>query len=198
MQRVITVSLNRTACHFEEDAHRKLKAYLDDAARSLEHSPDRAEVLADIEQAIADHCRCRLPAGSDVMTLAELEPALAQIGPVEVPGAGTGSAPGPVPAASAARGAPGAALQQISEGAWISGVCNGLARSAGLDVTLVRAIALLLLLFTGGAMIAVYVVLMLLLPFAPLAPQGPPLRWLPAKCRELVLAIRSRLAAITR
>jgi phage shock protein PspC (stress-responsive transcriptional regulator) len=197
MQRVITVSLNRNAFHFEEDAHRRLKAYLDDAARALERSPDRAEVLADIEQAIADQCRRRLEAGRTVITLAELDPALAEIGPVEIPVAGpapegAAAVPG---AANPAR--PGIGLQQVSEGALISGVCNGLARSAGLDVTLVRVIAVLLLFVTGGAMILLYAVLMLLIPFAPLAPQGPPLRWLPAKCREVVLAIRSRLAAIT-
>jgi phage shock protein PspC (stress-responsive transcriptional regulator) len=195
MQRVITISLNRNAYHLEEDAHRKLKAYLDDAAQALARTPDRGEVLADIEQAIADQCRRRLEPGRTVITLAELDPALVEIGPVEVPAAGAEGAPAAAGAATHAR--PGIGLQQVSEGALISGVCNGLARSAGLDVTLVRVIAVLLLFFTGGAMILLYAVLMLLIPFAPLEPQGPPLRWLPAKCRELVLAIRARLAAIT-
>lgn len=195
MQRVITVSLNRIAYHFEEDAHRKLKLYLDDATQALARHPDRAEVLADIEQAIADQCRRRLEPGRTVISLAELEPALLEIGPVEVPSAGVDGAPATDGTAAAARPATG--LQQVSEGAWISGVCNGLARSAALDVTLVRVIAVLLLFVTGGAMILLYAVLMLLLPYAPVDPHAQPLRWLPSKCRELVLAIRARLSALT-
>ncbi len=197
MQRVITVSLNRNAYPFEEDAYRRLKAYLDDAAHVLERSPDRDEVLADIEQAIAERCLRRLEPGRTVITLAELGPALAEIGPVELPTAERGSATGASSAGFGSGARAGAGLQQISEGALISGVCNGLARSAGLDVTLVRVIAVLLLIFTGGAMVLLYLALMLLMPFAPLDPQGQPLRWLPAKCRELVLAIRAKLATLT-
>ncbi len=70
-------------------------------------------------------------------------------------------------------------LQQISEGAVISGVCLGLARYFRLDVTLLRVISVLLLLGTGGAMVLVYLGLMLLMPYAPLQPGGTPLRWLP-------------------
>ena len=85
----------------------------------------------------------------------------------------------------------------MSEGALISGVCQGLARYFGLDVTLLRAIAVLLLLVSGGGMILVYVVLMLLLPYAPLQSGGPRVRKLPAKIRGLVESLRTRLSAAT-
>jgi hypothetical protein len=52
-------------------------------------------------------------------------------------------------------------------------VCNGLAKSSRLDVTL------------------------LLIPYAPLSPNAAPLPWLPAKSREIVTAIRSKLATLT-
>ncbi len=71
-------------------------------------------------------------------------------------------------------------LQQVSEGAVISGVCLGLARYFRLDVTLLRVISVLLLLGTGGAMVLVYLGLMLLMPYAPLEPGGTPL----AGCRR--------------
>ena len=196
MQRVISVSLNRNVYHFEEDAHARVAEYLDRAQRRLAAYPDRAEVLADVEQAIADQCSRRLAAGQTVITLAELGAALDEIGEVEIPGA-----PGPMPAGNAAgdmHAAPAAAaLQQVSEGAWISGVCNGLAQSSRLDVTLLRVIAVVLLVFTGGGMILLYAVLMLLIPYAPLSPNAAPLPWLPAKSREIVTAIRSKLATLT-
>lgn len=188
MQRVLNVSLNRTAVHVEEDAHVRLAGYLADAGSKLAGNPDRAEILLDLEQAVADQCKRRMLPGQTVITLAELGPALEEMGTVE--------APDPVEQKSPTDKGAGAALQQISQGALISGVFKGLARSANLDVTLVRVIALILLFVTGGAMLILYLVLMLLIPFAPLDAGAPAVRKLPAKCREYVQLIRAKLGAL--
>ena len=189
MQPVITISLNRNAFQLEQDAHSRLEAYLAEAAGRLEGNPDRVEILQDLEQAIADQCRKRMQPGQDVITLTELQPALEEIGAVEVPGA-PAAAPRPPSETSPA-------LQQVSEGAMISGVCKGLSHAARIDITLLRVIAVVLLFITGGAMIFLYLVLMLIIPFAPLDPTGPPLRKIPAKCREYVQLIRSKLGLLT-
>jgi phage shock protein PspC (stress-responsive transcriptional regulator) len=191
MQRVITVSLNHNPYTIEEDAHARLEQYLAESAATLASNPDRAEILADLEQAIADQCNRRLQPGHTVITLAELQPALNEIGRVADPAASE-SASRDATAETVAR----AGLEQVSEGAWISGVCNGLARSAGIDVTLTRVIALLLLFVTGGTMVVLYVALMLLMPYAPLQIDGPPLRKIPAKCREIVTSLRAKIAAM--
>ena len=52
---------------------------------------------------------------------------------------------------------------------------------------------MLLFLGTGGGMFLVYLGLMLLMPYAPLDPSAPPLRWLPAKSRRFVEFLRSKL-----
>jgi len=191
MQRVITVSLNHNSYVLEEDAHARLEHYLAESAATLASNPDRAEILADLEQAIADQCSRRLQPGHTVITLAELQPALEEIGRVADPAASESVNHG---AAAETVTRPG--LEQVSEGAWISGVCNGLARSASIDVTLTRAIALLLLFVTGGTMVLLYVVLMLLIPYAPLQLNAPPLRKIPAKCREIVTSLRAKIAAM--
>lgn len=183
MQRIsVTVTLNRSTLQFDEAAFQRLEQYLADARHTLLGNPDRDEILADLEQAVADQCTRRLAAGATIVTLAELQPALDEIGPVQAPGA-TLSAPG-----GAAR-----PLRQISEGAVISGVCQGFARYFGLDVTLLRIAAVLLLFATGGGMILVYIALMLLMPYAPLERGGKPLRTIPAKSRSLVEFIRAKL-----
>jgi phage shock protein PspC (stress-responsive transcriptional regulator) len=123
------------------------------------------------------------------VTLAELEPALEEIGSVQVPGASTVSD-------QAARVAP-RPLQQVSEGAVVSGVCQGLARYFGLNVTALRVFAVLLLFVSGGGMILVYLALMLLMPYAPLVSGGRPLRWLPAKCRSLTEFLRAKFSLAT-
>jgi len=190
MQRLaVTVRLNRITLQFDAAAHPRLEAYLADAERTLEGNPDRAEILADLEEAIADQCTRRLQPGQVVVTLAELQPALEEIGTVQVPGAA-----GTAEQAQANSPRP---LQQVSEGAIISGVCQGLARYFQVDVTLLRVIALLLLLVSGGGMILVYVIMMLLLPYAPAEPGGPTIGKVPAKSRELVGFIRAKLSAAT-
>jgi phage shock protein PspC (stress-responsive transcriptional regulator) len=188
MQRIsVTARLNRSTLQFEEAAYARLANYLDEAARTLAGNPDQAEILSDLEQAIADKCTSRMQSGQGVVTLAELEPALEEIGSVQVPGAAPAAAPPP-------RDAP-RPLQQVSEGAIISGVCQGLARYLRVDVTLVRVIAVLLLFVSGGAMILVYLILMLLLPFAPREPGSEPIRTIPAKSRQFAGFVRSKLGA---
>jgi phage shock protein PspC (stress-responsive transcriptional regulator) len=190
MKRIsVTAKLNRSTLEFEEAAYERLEAYFADAARTLDGDPDQAEILGDLEQAVADQCTRRMRTGEKVVTLTELRPALEEIGNVQVPGSSTASES---LSSNVAR-----PLEQISQGAMVSGVCLGLARYFRLDVTLLRIIAVLLLLGTGGGMIVVYVGLMILLPYAPLEPGGPSVRWLPSKCREFVEFLRSKFSAVT-
>jgi phage shock protein PspC (stress-responsive transcriptional regulator) len=187
MQRIATtVSLNRSVLQFDDAAYARLEQYLAESASLLEGDPDPQEILTDLEQAVADQCMRRLRPGQTVVTLAELEPALEEIGSVQAPGSLTASPP-------TMREATPRSLQQVSQGAVISGVCMGLARYFRLDVTLLRVITVLLLLGTGGAMILVYLGLMLLMPYAPLEPGGAPVRWLPAKCRTFMEYLRAKL-----
>src|SRR5512134_946628 len=154
MKRIsVTVSLNRSTLQFDEAAFARLEHYLSESASLLEGDPDPQEILNDLEQAVADQCVKRMRPDQPIVTLAELEPALEEIGSVQVPGAATASSE------QTTRTTP-RPLRQVSEGAIISGVCLGLARYFGLNVALLRIIAVLLLLGTGGGMILVYIALM--------------------------------------
>lgn len=189
MQRIATtVRLNRSVLQFDDAAHARLERYLAESTSLLEGDPDPQEILADLEQAVADQCMRRLGPGQIVVTLAELAPALEEIGSVQAPGDGVAA-----PSATMSREPSPRLLQQFSEGAVISGVCLGLARYFRLDVTLLRVIAVLMLLGTGGAMVLVYLALMLLLPHAPLDPGGARVRWLPARCRAFMQYVRAKL-----
>jgi phage shock protein PspC (stress-responsive transcriptional regulator) len=189
MQRIsVTARLNRSTLQFDEAAYARLASYLDEAARTLAGNPDQGEILADLEQAIADRCSNRMQSNPSVVTLGELEPALEEIGSVQVPGAAPAQ---DQPARPATR-----PLQQVSEGALISGVCQGLARYFGLDVTLLRVVAVLLLFVSGGAMILVYLILMLLLPYAPPEPGSAPIRAIPARSRRFAGFVRSKLGVV--
>jgi phage shock protein PspC (stress-responsive transcriptional regulator) len=195
MQRVISINLNGNAYQLDEVAYNALFAYLDGAETQLKDNPDRAEIMADLEQAVAEKCSTYLGPHKTVVTAAEVDRIIAQMGPVDGGGGSTQGAPGTPGNTDGSNagggGAPGESdkatsepgtgarekartdphggarrLYQIREGAMISGVCNGLAVYFAIDVTLVRIIFVLLAILTHGAAIGVYVLMMFLIPHA--------------------------------
>ncbi len=160
MQQVIQVSLSGHPAMFrlEMNAFDALRHYLDRAREGLSEDPDQEEVLNDLEQSIGEKLAARLPSEESVIALAEVEAVLAEIGSVE-----TGVAK-PVATATLTRGR---RLYRIQEGQEYFGVCQGLAAYSNIDVDLVRTIFYLLALFTGGALILVYIALGFLLPVVP-------------------------------
>ncbi len=167
MQKVITVNLNGNAYSLEEPGYEALRVYLDRARARLQDNPDRAEILSDIEQAIAEKCVRYLNPGKTVVTSAEIGTILSQMGPVENADApaGNGGEAQKAGAASQDAGAP-KRLYQIREGAMISGVCTGLAAYFNVDVTIVRIAFVGLAIITAGAWVLVYLAMMFIVPYA--------------------------------
>jgi phage shock protein PspC (stress-responsive transcriptional regulator) len=174
MNKVISINLNGNAYQLEEGGFEALRAYLDTAGRRLESNPDKTEIIADIEEAIAAKFRSLLGANKTVIVEKEVAGIIADMGPVEdASGAAETPRPGPgAQAAGAASESQGAApapptrrLFRIHEGAKIGGVCSGLAAYFNVDVTLVR-VAFAFLIFAWGSGLLLYVLMWLILPTA--------------------------------
>jgi phage shock protein PspC (stress-responsive transcriptional regulator) len=174
MNKVITIHLHGTAFQLEEGGYDALRAYLDQAARQLEPNPDRAEILADIEQAIGEKFRALLNASRNVVLTTEVEAVIAEMGPVDdgsgsATDAKTGttpaSSPQPSPAAAGPAGPP-KRLYRIYDGAMISGICTGLAAYLGIDVVLVRLVAIVLGCLSLGTAAIVYLFARFIIPVA--------------------------------
>lgn len=160
MNKVITINLNGNAYSVEEDGYALLKKYLDHATRQLAANPDKDEIIADLEQAIADKCAQKLSVRKTVVAGHEIEAIIAQMGPVN------GEDNSEKTHRHTAGGDPAKRLYTIREGSIIGGVCAGLAAYFGSDVTVVRVIFVLLTFVSGGSIIALYLLLMFLLPEA--------------------------------
>jgi phage shock protein PspC (stress-responsive transcriptional regulator) len=168
MNKVITINLNGNAYQLEEDGYEALRAYLESAGRRLESNPDKAEIVADIEQSIADKFRAVLGPNKSVVVTKEVQAVIAEMGPVQGDGepaasAGTAAA-ADTPASGAAPRLP-RRLFRIREGAKIGGVCNGLAAYFGIEVTIVRLLFAFVAL-TFGAGVLVYIIMMFVIPMA--------------------------------
>src|SRR3954452_25524214 len=121
MQKVVTINLNCNAYQIDESGYAALVAYLESADRSLKDNPDRAEIVADLEQAIADKCRAYLGVHKTVVTALEVDQIIRDMGPVDAAdgaaaGSGENSAGGAAAGTSARPGAP-RRLYLIHEGA---------------------------------------------------------------------------------
>jgi phage shock protein PspC (stress-responsive transcriptional regulator) len=188
MNRVITISLNGNAYQLEESGYEALRAYLAQAENRLRDNPDKSEIMSDLEQAIAEKCSRYLNPQKSVVAGSEIERILKDMGPVDPPsdsadaGASTSGATGPTPGGESTH----KRLYQISEGAMISGVCNGFAAYFNVDVTIVRIIFVVLALLTGGGWILAYVVMMFVIPFANTSEERAAAHGLPFNARELI------------
>jgi phage shock protein PspC (stress-responsive transcriptional regulator) len=168
MNTVIIVNLNGNAFHIEEPGYVALRAYLDAAGAQLKDNPDKSEIMADLEQAIADKCAHYLQPHKNVLTVAEIDGVLKEMGPVQSDGGAADPAAEVPPGPSNSSGAAPAPrrLYQIREGAMLSGVCTGFAAYLNLDVSVIRIAFVVLTLLTGGLWIVAYLVMMLVIPFA--------------------------------
>ena len=83
MRTVITISLNGNAYQIDAVGFDALRAYLQMAEQRLVGNPDREEILADLEQAIADKCLRYLGPHKNVVSADEITEVLREMGPVD-------------------------------------------------------------------------------------------------------------------
>lgn len=201
MRKVTTINLNSLALQIEEDGYERLAAYLQAAERALAGNPDRLEIMADLEQAIADKCTEAMGPHRNVIGALEIERVLQAMGPVADSGANpAGQADAAATEApGAATGTPGAGataaprrLYRLDEGRMVAGVCSGLAAWAGMEVTWVRVAVVLLTVFSGGLGLIGYLAMVLVMPVARTPEELAAAQGQPFNAQELVNRARSR------
>lgn len=200
MNKVITLNLNGNVYQLEESGYEALRVYLETAARRLEGNPDKAEILADIEQAIADKFRSRLGPHKTVVVAREVQEVITEMGPVEDATESNATAAGATPASPPVGGTASAAgtdaatpvrrLYKIRDGAMLAGVCNGLAVYANIDVTVIRVLFAILTVFTYGSGGLLYLLLVLLLPAAETAAEKAAAYGGPSTAQEFIRRAR--------
>jgi phage shock protein PspC (stress-responsive transcriptional regulator) len=188
MQKVVTISLNGIAYQLEEPGFNQLRTYLERAEARLKDSPDRAEIMADLEQAVGEKCRAVLGSHKTVVNTAEVERIIVEMGPVESADENAAGTSGSSTSGTGAHSGPDPRkrLFQIREGAMWMGVCNGIAAYLNVDVTWVRIAFILLTIFSSGLWFVVYLVLMFVVPVANTAEDRAAAFGMPFNTEELI------------
>lgn len=194
MRKVITVSLNGVACQLEEAAYEAVLDYLARAERALAGNPDRAEILADLEQAIADKSDTFLGKQKNVVLDHEARQILNEMGPVD----GSVGEPAFSASASAEAGIPRRKrLFRLPSEGMLGGVCAGLAAYFGIDVVWMRLGFILLTVFTGVWFFA-WLALLIVMPAARTPEQMAAARGDALNAREVMEMARRKSADFRR
>ena len=168
MNRVTLINLAGRALYVEDDGVKAIDRWMETARATLEGDPDRDELLADFEQAIADRCAAHTWGDTDVVTTPAAEEVLAALGPVEPADASDGEAIDGAPIATDETPLRGRRLYRLTgdgEG-MIAGVCAGVAAYLNVDVTVVRVVTVIAALVSLGAVALVYGAMALIVPVA--------------------------------
>jgi phage shock protein PspC (stress-responsive transcriptional regulator) len=221
MRKVTLASLSGNAYQLEEAAHQQISSYLERAARTLATNPDRAEILADLEQAIADKCDSFLGKHKNVISAEEAGQILHEMGPVQgtagaeagASGAGSRHAAGGEPDSAddtarfahdpegmqmAGNTTPRKRLMRLPSEGMMGGVCAGIAAYFDIDVVWVRLAFVLITIFTWSAWILVWLAALIVMPAARTPEQMASARGAALSAREVMERATRKSAEIAR
>ncbi|MCS3798301.1 PspC domain-containing protein [Niastella sp. OAS944] len=184
MKKVININFQGRVVPIEETAFEILKQYIDSLRRYFANEEGRDEIINDIESRIAELFSETIKKGATCITDADVQAVMASMGRPEDFEAETGSNGGSASNASTGAGAgeeqqqgahqqsqagPGPQyathrkLVRNADDKIIAGVCSGLANYFRIDPVIMRIIFVVLL-FTGGSGLLVYLILWVAVP----------------------------------
>lgn len=171
MKKTLTVNLGGTVFHIDEDAYRLLDNYLSNLKMHFRKDAGADEIVEDIERRISELFSEKLTAGSQVITIADVEEVIARMGkPEDMETEGEGSTSSSQASANAGSSSwttsVNRRLFRNPDDKMLGGVVSGLALYLGWDVTLLRLLLLVILICGYGTLIPVYIVCWLIIPEA--------------------------------
>ena len=163
MKKTLTVNLGGTVFDIDEDAYRLLDNYLSNLKIHFRKEAGADEIIDDIERRISELFAEKLTAGSQVITITDVEEVIARMGKPEDMEAESDSEPS---VGNATRTTIHRRLYRNPDDKLLGGVISGMAAYLGWDVTLLRLLLLVVLICGVGTLIPVYIVCWLVIPEA--------------------------------
>jgi phage shock protein PspC (stress-responsive transcriptional regulator) len=171
MKKTLSINVSGIIFHIEEDGYETLRKYLDSINRYFSSFEDSSEIIADIENRIAEIFLSKLNEGKQVITAEDVSQLIVIMGNVndfkaaEDPDSNrdAGEQPKKESQAKSAQSSGPKKLVRNQSNKILGGVCSGLAYYFEIDPVWPRLIFALLTLGYGGGLI-VYIVLWVVLP----------------------------------
>jgi len=168
MKKTLSINVSGIIFHIEEDGYETLRKYLDSINRYFSSFEDSSEIIADIENRIAEIFLSKLNEGKQVITAEDVSQLMVIMGNVNDFKAAeenefAGEQPKKESQAKSAQSSAPKKLVRDQSNKVLGGVCSGLAHYFGIDPVWPRLIFALLTLGYGGGLI-IYIVLWIALP----------------------------------
>lgn len=158
MKKALNISIAQTLFTIEEDAYQKLDGYLNSIRAHFAHTEEKDEIISDIEGRISEQLT---DSKKKIITLAEVDAVIASMGKIEDFEGGTETGPDQAPRTVIKK-----KYYRNPDDKVIAGVCSGFGAYTGIDTLWVRIAFVLLVIFTNGFGILLYIILALLIPEA--------------------------------
>lgn len=169
MKKTLTVNLGGTVFHIDEDAYRLLDNYLCNLRLHFHKQEGAEEIVNDIENRISELFAEKLSAGSQVITIADVEEVIARMGKPEDFGEDTEEEE-PKKTTGQTGAQQGATIRRRlyrnPDDKILGGVISGLAAYLNWDVTVLRLIMFVVLICGYGVLIPIYIICWLVIPEA--------------------------------
>lgn len=191
MKKTLTVNLNNTVYHIDEDAYVQLQDYLESLKNYFRNEEGADEILSDIEARIAELFKERMRFGMQIITVREVDEVVTIMGhpedfasdPLNIEADDTTTAgekdaekPNPEKPESEttfqeeSSGKSRRRLFRDKDDAFLGGVASGLGYYLGVSTALIRILFVLFTLLTGYAVL-VYLIMWICIPEAKTAAQ---------------------------
>lgn len=169
MEKTISINLSGQNFQIEEDAYDKLKTYLENIKRHCGAGADSAEVIADIENSMAEKLKASLTPYKEVITMENIDSLISVMGTVEDFDREIGGTPEssdqPEADKDPAKDSVKRRLYRDVDNRLLGGVAAGLGAYFGIDPVIFRLLFVALV-FAGGFGIALYLLFWLIIPAA--------------------------------
>lgn len=166
MKKVISINLGSIVFSIEQDAYDALAAYLEQIKTNLAGIEDAAEIVADVERAIAEKFIVMKRSEKSAVTSADVERVMSEMGsPADFGDGEAGEFAGAIPEPAAHKADAKRRLYRDTDDAVIAGVASGLAQYFEIDPVIVRLIFVVSIFFNGLG-ILVYIIFWLVVPAA--------------------------------
>lgn len=165
MKKTLTINLNNTVFHIDDDAYELLQSYLAEVGVHFKSEAEKADIMNDIEARIAELFTEKMQKNKNVITVEDVGEIIEVMGkPSQFVDEETDEEnPQPEPKKAAGKSKK---FYRDTEHQLLGGVGAGLAAYFNMDITLVRVILIILLILTSGYLIPVYLLAWLIAPKA--------------------------------
>lgn len=163
MKKTLTVNLNNSVFNIDDDAYEMLQTYLAEIANHFKLDEEKTEIMADIEARIAELFTEKLDKNKNVINSTDVDEIIEIMGNPSQYADNDEDAEAPK---SEKKTTKSRRFYRDPENAILGGIAGGLSAYLGMDVTLIRFLLIILVIFGAGFIIPVYIIMWFVAPEA--------------------------------